>query len=53
MMNTEIYTENDIEILNDGISIDDTFFSKKQIAKTFNELIYMRNFIKKQSSKNE
>ena len=53
MMNTEIYTENDIEILDNGISIDDTFFSKGQIAKTFNELIYMRNFIKRQTSKKD
>lgn len=48
MMNTEvsrIYNEEDIEILDDGISIDNTFFSKEQLAMTFNELLFMRNFI--------
>ena len=38
MMNTK-YNENDIEILKDGISIKGTFFSKKRIADTFNELV--------------
>lgn len=56
MMNTEIsriYNEEDIEILDNGISIDNTFFSKEQLAMTFNELLFMRNFIKNQSSKGE
>lgn len=51
MMNTEIYNENDIGILDDGISVDGTFFSKEQIAQTFNEMIFLKNFIKKQSKK--
>lgn len=53
MMNTEIsriYNEEDIEVLDNGISIDNTFFSKEQLAMAFNELLFMRNFIKNQSS---
>ena len=52
MMNTKIYrtfNENDIEIHNNGISVEETFFSKKQIADAFNELILMKNFIEQQS----
>lgn len=50
MMNTmRLFNENDVEILNDGISVKNTFFSKKQIADTFNELILVRDFIDKQT----
>lgn len=47
----KVYNEEDIEILNNGISIENTFFSKKDIANTFNELIYIRSFIEKQRKK--
>lgn len=41
----KLYNEEDIEILNNGISINGVFFSKHKIADTFNELILMNNFI--------
>lgn len=49
MMNTEkyrIYNEKDIKLQNDGIFLKNTFFSKKDIADTFNELTLMNDFIK-------
>ena len=45
-MNSEKYNENDIEILEDGISVDNTFFSKSRIADAFNELDLMRKRMK-------
>ena len=45
------YNEKDIEILDNGISVRGTFFGKKQIAKTFNELVMMNNFIEKTTKK--
>ena len=45
MMNTGIYNEQDIEIHNNGILVDGTFFGKKEIAETFNELVLVRNFV--------
>lgn len=51
MMNTKIYNENDIEILENGISVDETFFSKKEIADTFNELLFVRNIADKITKK--
>lgn len=52
-MNTmafKLYNEEDIEILDDGISIRNNFFNKQKIADTFNELILLNNFIEEQSS---
>lgn len=51
MMSTKQFNEEDIEILDDGISVKNTFFSRQQIADTFNELILVKNFIEKQSNK--
>ena len=51
MMNTKIYNENDIEILDNGIAVDETFFSKKAIADTFNELFLVRDFVDKINKK--
>ena len=41
----KLYNEGDIEIHDDGISVKDNFFNKKEIADTFNELILMNTFI--------
>ena len=40
------FTEQDIEVYDDGISVKNTFFNKKRIADTFNELIIANDFIK-------
>lgn len=51
MMNTQcnkLYNEHDIEVHHDGISVNNTFFSKQEIANTFNELILVRNFVERQ-----
>lgn len=48
MMNTKQFCEEDIEILDKGISIKNTFFSKQEIADIFNELNLLRNFIETQ-----
>lgn len=48
--NYKLYSQEDIEILENGISVNDTFLNKKDIADTFNELVFVRNFIEKQSN---
>lgn len=48
MINGEKFNEEDIEILNDGISVKNTYFSKQKIADTFNELKLVRKFIDNQ-----
>ena len=49
MISREKFNEEDIEILDNGISVKNTFFSKQQIADTFNELSLVKDFIDKQS----
>ena len=46
----KLYNKEDIEILNDGISVRNNFLNKQKIADTFNELILLNTFIEEQSS---
>lgn len=52
MMNTSKklnINETDIEILDDGILVKSTYFNKKKIAETFNQLSIAMDFIQNYS----